>query len=465
MKVNRKPNILFLMCDQLQASVLKNKSQCKTPNFDYIMSLGTRFDRAYTPNAICSPARASLMTGLLPHNHGVLWVTHNVDDDQGRLRENNMHWAQLLANKGYCTGYFGNWHVEKSCEVERYGWQVNGCSSGVISDLYKKTEKEEWSGYKPDSSYSPVKYYESSRGYQKSIFYGVTNIEPEKRPLGLITKMSLNYLESISDNDDPWCCFVSIPEPHDPYVCGIKAYEMYDVDSIMLPPNVFDKMENRPNIYKKSGRLWKNVTEREHKEARACYYGSITEIDEQFGRLIKKVKEMGQLDDTIIILTTDHGEMLGAHGLYCKNISAFEEVYNIPLDISGPGIGAGIASDARVGLHDLSQTILVLAGLEAFDVPDSQSFAEIFKNPLMESEYEKGYAEYFGGRIMLTQRIVWDASWKFVFNGFDYDELYNLDDDPYEMNNLIDIPEYEDVVKQLCKQMWDTIKKTNDHSL
>jgi len=463
--MKKNPNILFLMCDQLQASVLKNDSQCKTSNFDYLMSVGTRFDRAYTPNAVCSPARASLMTGLLPHNHGVLWVTHTVDDDQGRLREDNMHWAQLLENEGYHTGYFGKWHIEKSCEVERYGWQVNGCRCEVISELYKKTEEEVWGGQKPELNYSPVKYYDSPQGYQKSVFYGVTDIVPEKRPLGLITKMALDYLENFSGNDDPWCCFVSIPEPHDPYICGRKAFDMYEVDSITLPPNVFDEMENRPNIYKKAGRVWENVTEREHKEAMACYYGSITEIDEQFGLLIKKVKEMGQLDNTMIILTTDHGEMLGAHGLYCKNISASEEVYNIPLVMSGPGICEGIVSGARVGLHDLCQTILELSGLDVFNVPDSRSFAEIFQNPQMEAEYKKGYAEYFGSRIMLTQRIVWDGSWKFVFNGFDYDELYDLDDDPYEMNNLIDDPEYENVVKRLCKQMWDSIRKTNDYSL
>ena len=109
--MSQKPNVLVLMADQMQGQVLRPGHPCQTPHLDSVVQRGVRMDRAYTPNPICSPARASLMTGLLPHNHGVLWVTHNVDDDQGCLREDKPHWAQRLAAAGYRTGYFGTWHV------------------------------------------------------------------------------------------------------------------------------------------------------------------------------------------------------------------------------------------------------------------------------------------------------------------------------------------------------------------
>ena len=120
----KRPNILFLMTDQMQGRVLDPNHPCRTPNFDRLATRGVRLPRAYTPNAVCSPARASLMTGLLPHTHGVLEVTHTVDDDQSCLRTGFPHWAQRLEQAGYRTGYFGKWHVERSGDLARFGWQA-----------------------------------------------------------------------------------------------------------------------------------------------------------------------------------------------------------------------------------------------------------------------------------------------------------------------------------------------------
>ncbi|WP_105617355.1 sulfatase-like hydrolase/transferase [Vallitalea okinawensis] len=462
--MKNRPNILFLMCDQLQGDVLKEDSPCITPNFDALKLRGMTFEKAYTPNAVCSPARASLMTGLLPHNHGVLCVTHNVDNDQSVIRDNKPHWAQYLVKNGYHTGYFGKWHVERSCDLEKYGWQING---GIDTQLYKN-KKAEICGNKDDSQdYSIVKYHEYPLGYDnKQIFYGVTEVESDKRSMGITTSLALDFLDQVSGSNKPWCCFASIKEPHDPFVCGNDAFNKYNVNDVELPDNIYDKLEGRPNIYKKAARVFEHYTEEDHKLARVCYYASVTEIDKQYGRLINKVKEKGEIDNTIIVLTTDHGELLGAHGLYCKNIGAYEEVYNIPLIMAGPNIEEGIKTNARVGLHDLAQTLLELSGINTLDVPDSTSFASVCKEyKYHEENFHMGFAEYYGGRIWLTQRIVWGGAWKYVFNGFDFDELYNLDDDPYELNNLIDKKEYKYKVRELCTYMWNMIHKTEDHSL
>src|SRR5690554_7371945 len=125
-----RPNILFLMADAMQARVLAPGHPALTPNMDRLVQRGVRFARAYTPNAVCSPARASLMTGLLPHNHGVLHVTHNVYNDQSCLRLDHPHWAQRLEQVGYSTGYFGKWHVERTNRLESFGWMVNGEFTG-----------------------------------------------------------------------------------------------------------------------------------------------------------------------------------------------------------------------------------------------------------------------------------------------------------------------------------------------
>lgn len=109
--MSRRPNIPFLMTDQIQGRVLELDSPCLTLNFDKLASMGVRFRRAYTPNAVCSPARAGLMTGLLPHNHGVPEVIHCVDEDQSVIRPDKPHWAQRLREAGYKTAYFGKWHI------------------------------------------------------------------------------------------------------------------------------------------------------------------------------------------------------------------------------------------------------------------------------------------------------------------------------------------------------------------
>jgi arylsulfatase A-like enzyme len=119
-----------------------------------------------------------------------------------------------------------------------------------------------------------------------------------------------------------------------------------------------------------------------------------------------------------------------------------------------------------VGLHDVAPTLLDLLGMEPIGSPDSRSFAPALANPeAHDHQYTRGFAEYFGGRYMLTQRVTWDGPWKYVHNGFDFDELYNLDDDPHEMNNLAAEPAYQDRLVQMAGRMWQRIRETGDHSL
>lgn len=460
--MSERPNILFLMADQMQGQVLRPDHVCRTPNFDRLAARGVRFDRAYTPNAVCSPARASLMTGLLPHSHGVLEVTHCVDDDQCVLRTEHPHWAQRLEAEGYLTMYFGKWHVERSNDLAHFGWQVDGGSGGRLFQEFR----EEVMADAKTPSFSLRKNMALPEGYKKSILYGVTDQPVAQRGMGIATELAYRHLEEAVKGDRPWCCFVSVTEPHDPFICGEDAFALYDVDALALCPNVFDDLKDKPNIYRKAGLAWADMTERQKKEAAACYYASVTEIDAQFGRLIDLVAGAGKLDHTIVVLTSDHGELLGSHGLYCKNFSGFEEVYNIPLTMCGPGIAQGVVSNARAGLHDLCPTLLEMADAEGIDVPDSRSFVPVLRDPAGASAaYQKGFAEYHGGRYRVTQRVVYDGAWKLVLNGFDFDELYNLDDDPHEMKNLAADPAHRDRLRALTQDMWRVVRDTGDRAL
>lgn len=448
-----RPNILFLMTDQMQGRVLDPAHPCRTPNFDRLAARGVRFRNAHTVNAVCSPARASLMTGLLPHNHGVLTVTHTKDRDQCVLRTDKPHWAQRLSAAGYRTAYFGKWHVEHTNRPQDFGWQLT---------TYGPPPQ------KPAGQprYSLGVTLDEPEGYKPAMLYGVTDRPPEQRGVGINSAAAKAFLEDATKSRQPWCCFVSVTEPHDPYICGEEAYAQYDPDALPLPPSLHDDLAGRPGIYRKAGRAFAQLTERQHREAAACYYASVTEIDALYGQLLDVLQRSGQADNTLVILTSDHGDCLGAHGLYQKNFSAVEEIYSIPMIVAGPGIARGVATPARVGSHDLCPTILELTGCEPITVPDSRSFAPVLRDPTRhEAAFTTGYAEYFGTRYMLTQRVIWEGPWKLVWNGFDFDELYNLDADPHEMRNLIDDPACRPVVRRLMELAWQKVRSTRDHTL
>ena len=461
--MQRPPNILFLMADQMQEQVLDTDHPCRTPNLDRLASRGMRFTHAYTPNAICSPTRASLMTGLMPHNHGVLEVLYPKVPDLHVLREEKPHWAQRLRDDGYYTGYFGKWHVEATNDLNRYGWQVD---AGWQGDAFHQATQAILGDEPLRPACDPSLYLEGPAGYGPHLFYGVTDRPAEEREMGIATTLALRFLEDAVNGLAPWCCYLGFQEPHDPYITHQDFYAEYAAMELPPSPNAQDELLDRPGLYRRAQGIWGQLSEAQKRTARTCYYASITEVDAQFGRVLDFLESSGQLDNTVIIMTADHGDLLGAHGLFFKDISAFEEVYRIPLLISGPGIQENSQCHARVGIHDLCPTILELADCTPFEVSDSRSIVHFLAEPeAVTPEWQRGYAEYFGNRHRLTQRIVWDGPWKFVFNGFDFDELYNLDDDPWEMQNLAADPAYAEQHRAMMRLYWDYARHTGDTPL
>ncbi|MFP4375436.1 MAG: sulfatase-like hydrolase/transferase, partial [Spirochaetales bacterium] len=368
-----RPNLLVFMCDQLQAAAVRG-SDVATPNFDRLASRGVRFTHAYAPNPVCSPSRASFMTGLLPHNHGVRWVTHTVARDQGLLREEHRHWAQDLQDSGYRTMYFGKWHVEHTEDPSRFGWDLD---YSLHSKRYRDAAREAAVSDGTDCLGSIRGYVSEPSGYKQRLLYGSSTKQPEKRHLGFLTSLALQEMEGIKG---PWCCFVSTPEPHDPFVCSDSSLEDVDIDSLELPTTLYDDLSGRPKMYAKSRRAFDDLSERQHREARACYYASVRELDTELGRLLSFLEKTDQLDETIVVLTSDHGESLGDHGTYFKNVSASESIFGIPMIIAGPGVDRRGDCAARVSLHDLAQTLRELSGNEANDVPDSRSFLRLLRS-------------------------------------------------------------------------------------
>lgn len=451
---DRPPNILFLMVDQCRADVFDPSHPCATPHLDALAARGIRFDRAYTPNAVCSPARASLMTGLLPHNHGVLHVTHNVAVDQCVLRTDRPHWAAHLAAAGYHTGYFGKWHVEHTGDPRPFGWS-------------ESTPEPHHGEHGEPVDDRPRRRLDHPAGYAPVWLHGVQDRPLEQTLGGRICAEASRFLGARLRSDLPWCCFVSLPEPHDPFICTREYHARYAAlaDTLPLPPSADDNLHDKPGLYQ---RVRESLASdgAHYREAAACYFGLVSQVDALLGRLIHQVAEAGQSENTVVVFTTDHGELLGAHGLWCKNVGAFEEVYRIPLIMAGPGISRpGERCRARVGLHEVGLTLLDLAGAPPLPGTDGKSFHALLTDSGADATRTGGYAEYHGGRLILTQRIVWDHDWKFVFNGFDRDELYHLGDDPHELVNLATRPEHAATCRRLMQRVWAEARRTGDHTL
>jgi len=454
-----KKNLLFLMVDQMHGQVLDKGNPCITPNLDRLSKSGVKFNRAHTANPVCSPARASIMTGLLPHNHGVTTVTHTVDEDQSNLRTDKEHWAQRLKEDGYKTAYFGKWHVERSRKLEDFGWDdysfIDGLSDEYINanKIHKESIIEEL----------PHLYIDNPPGYDNTPFYGISDIDTDKRVLGLVSNGAKEYLNQ-ADTDKPWACFVSVIEPHDPFISTKKYYDMYENIELRLPKSFNDELLDKPNIYRRGQKVFENMTKQDHIECIRNYYAMVTEIDHEYGKIIDLLEEKGELENTIIIFTSDHGEALASHGIYAKNLAAFEEIYRIPMIISGPGIKENKESDDLVSSMDLCPTILDLFDQKEISNIDSNSFKDILCTEEVNT-IQKSFAEYDGTRLQLKQRVLWYKNLKYIFNGFDYDELYDLDSDPNEMKNLIDSDHHKNERQMMIKLYWEELKKNGDHSI
>jgi arylsulfatase A-like enzyme len=458
----RGPNILVFMTDQEQAAVTMPGHPCRTPHLDRFAAEGVRFGSAWTPMAHCCPARASFMTGLYPSQHGVHNNVLNETAMRTGLRPGVQTFAERLAEGGYDLYYAGKWHVSADERPRNRGWTELECSSIAGRD-YHGVRREAWLKRDPELGRTTRAPGEVLRpGWGSYRLYG-TGDEQADRDWAAVHS-ACDRLWSLKGSRKPWCVYVGTNAPHDPFVVPAKYASMYDPALVRLPASYRDDLADKPGLYRRMRRLWDQLGEDEVRASIAHYWGFCTLADEMFGRVLATLDEIGATEDTLVLFVSDHGEHCGAHGLYLKGLSTFDEGYHVPAVVRWPGRGArpGTTVDDLVSLIDFAPTFLEAAGLPPLDRCAGRSLVPFLRGQRPEGWREDVYAQCNGVEVYCTRRMVRTARHKLVYTPVDVDELYDLETDPFEMRNLADEPAAAAVKARLYRRMWQYAYDTED---
>lgn len=489
-----RPNIIVLFTDQQQAATTHPDSPCRTPNLDEFSESGTRFDRCYAPNPICSPSRASFMTGVLPHVHGMINVTHGVEPYGAQFRSGLETWSERLSDAGYTNGYFGKWHVERTGALEEFGFDEYGIlRSDEFQDAFRKYRNS--IGLPPDPDRSSVGVSNpvvvEDEGYDDYILSGRIDEPPEGMADHFVYNRGLDFIRNAADADEPWSAVISTYAPHDPYLPPKKFRQQYNVEDITRPESFNDGFEDKPELYRRQREVWADLSWNDYAEAIASYYAYCSFLDWEVGRVVETLRETGQLDDTIVVYVSDHGDYAGAHGMFLKGVPPFEEAYRVPCLVRTPSdYPDSVVRNDIVQLQDLAPTLVELATGEAFpptsrispenpharggeNVADLEGEPSFTATSLVSFLYDErpddyrneAFAEFHGQDFGWTQRVYWSDDLKYVFNTFDRDELYDLTEDPHELTNAVEDPAYEDRKKALSERMWEIARETADYQI
>lgn len=447
-----RPNVLLVVTDQERYDLTAPDGPgVDTPATDRLAGEGLRCDRAYTPTAICSPARVSMLTGLYPHNHGVLSNPTRSAIDTA-LPEDTPMMGERATDAGYEARYVGKWHVEGSehadAGFEKVTDATHSSDQTLDTEAYRAFAREQ--GVDPDAV---------------TVESGVTDLPPKATQTAYLAERAIEQLEEYAESDTPFLHRLDFPGPHAPCVVPEEYMERYDPDAIDPWPSFRETFagkpaihEHHPEYYGIEDRSWEDWA-----RVAARYFAFETLIEDQFARVLGALDELGLAEDTVVIRTSDHGEFVGQHRQGNKGPMMYEDIYHVPFVVRWPGVvEAGRTTEAFVELQDLMPTACDLVGAEIPET-DGRNLVPLFEENTDEWR-DAVFAEYHGEpETLYTQRMIRTDRYKFVYNGPDVNELYDLSADPHELNNLATHPAYEEVRRDLAERLGDWMDRTDDH--
>ena len=457
---SKKPNILLLMTDQQRWDAMGCSGDwVQTPNMDKIANEGVRFTNCVTTSPVCVPARLSLATGLYPHNTGV-W-----SNQKHKMKPNTPTWMQAVRDAGYRTSLFGKTHLHTNTGdlrkrehlMHAYGLddvnEIGGPRASMKCLSYMTEMWEEkgiWKAYRED--------------YQERFKTKPHLVRPT--PIGLendadvyVGQQAKQYLQDYN-RKKPWFCWVSFGGPHEPWDCPKPYSSMYNPND-MPQPVPRQAAENRPrgsldNLMKNKKKSPKFDAD-DVARMRADYAGNVTLIDDQVGEILDVIEQRGELDNTVIVFCSDHGEMNGDYGLIYKS-NLLNGAVRIPFLVRTPDTlketTADRTCDSPVEWIDVGPTLVEMAGGELKHRQFGKSLSSVLDDT--EAPHREFAISEISREIMLLSQ-----EWKMVLNreGSPY-LLFNVQDDPNETNNLARVPKMKTIEERLTKQISEYLQQT-----
>ena len=437
-----RPNILFMIADDHRHSAISalGTEAVSTPTFDQMIADGACFTQAHimgsTSGAVCMPSRGMLMSGC-----GLFDTPDPLPDDVPLLPE-------LLRENGYTTFGTGKWHNRRGSYARCFG-ESGKLFFGGMSDQYAVPVND----FDPDGAYPPDETYIAD-GFSTTVF----------------TDEMIDFLNTRgSEDEDPFFAYIAFTSPHDPRTAPAPFDTMYDPDDIELPANFMTEhpfdigiRDLRDEVLAAYPR-----TEAEVKRHIADYYGMISQMDMDIGRILDTLEARGLRENTIVIYTSDHGLGVGQHGLMGKQ-NLYDHSMRIPLIMRGPGIPVGLRSSALLYLLDLYPTLLEQAGVSVPETSAGHSLNALLDEVtymhrrLIFSAYQGVFGHPQGRPYQRSIKDERNKLIKTVVDGKETWQLFDLAADPNETKDLAGDPAYAGLVAQLKVKLHQRQERAND---
>ncbi len=434
---NRRANLLFLCSDQHQAasSGCYGHHQVLTPHIDGIAAEGVRFERAYCQSPVCVPSRGAIVTGNYASRHGARLLGDALPNDARTV-------AHRFADEGYSTGAIGKMHFVDESRQHGFAHRINA------SSFHTRLTASEIRAFRQDQGAAGATTGRPSRMAER--LFRDTHYSEE----------AVRFLRK--HRDKPFCLWASFFMPHTPLVPHRKYWDLYEGIQLELPERRRNALESgfRGHLVRARERGWYDQTDEELYDALRGYYGNISQTDANVGRVFDALRELGLDKSTVVVYTSDHGEMAGTHRMWTKH-NMYEQSVRVPLIIRCPDrIDAGSVREHLVEQIDLFPTLAELCGVAIPQGIDGRSFAPSLLGR-QHAAREFAYSEYWFCRRVFTadDRFVGKPPiltvrtdrWKLNLLAWDRSELFDLDSDPGEFRNAIDDPGNAGIVKELTK--------------
>jgi len=439
-----RPNILIVMADQLSGVLFPDGPApfLKVPHLRALAARATRFANAYTASPLCAPGRASFMSGQLPSRTGVY-------DNAAEFASSIPTYAHHLRRAGYFTALSGKMHFVGPDQLhgfeERLTTDIYPADFGWTPDYRKPGERIDW-------------WYHNMGSVTGAGVAEITNQLEYDDEVGFLACQKL-YDLARGDRERPWCLTVSFTHPHDPFVARRRHWELYEGIPELEPPEElpWDRLDpHSRRILESCERARFDIRPEHVRRARQGYFANISYIDDRLGDLMQVLRATRQ--EAVVIVVSDHGEMLGDRGLWFK-MSFLDPSARVPLMIAAPGMAPGLV-ETPVSTLDVTPTLCDLAGVDMAEVlPWTEGVSLL---PVAAGGGRKPVAMEYAAEASIAPMVALRAGrWKYIRCAADPELLFDLDSDPGERVNLAEVAEVQETLRdlrQMADARWDLDK-------